>query len=211
MKYYPSKLIKLLMPSDRPQPKIPCAIWDATQLTAPADQSVPKVIRRFASILTENRPEVSCLIMNAPNMNGIARPLRTLAAYECIIYDRGHYEVQQITYHKNFSDPTQDLVKLSFVEGTDAEDPREKATVFEPLPERIQTRYNEWRAREKEPYMRAAIKQLVAYEDKLEGKTEDAEKPVIFSQTCAFCGYQWNPVKARNRSARCPSCNKRQP
>ncbi len=158
MKYYPSKLARMLTPNEDKHPKIPCAIYEATQMTAPADQSVPGVIRRLASYLTENRPECSTLILNGPSISDIAKPLRQLVAYELIVWERGHYEVQQIINHKNFKNPLQDIMELVFVEG----DPT--TTVFTPLPERIQKRYDKWRAEEKIPFNNSLIRELERYE-----------------------------------------------
>ena len=200
-RYYPSKLMKLLVPNEDKRPKVPCAVWDATQMTAPADSSVPKVIRKLASNLTENRPECSVLIMNAPNINAISAPLRRLVAFEIIVWERGHYEVQQIIYHKNFKNPLQDLMNLVFIEGD------ENTTVFDPLPHWVQQRYDLWRAKEKAPFTRSLIRDLIRYEDKLDPGEDDTTTNVAFSATCNKCGYQWNP---RNPNpSRCPRCQKR--
>ncbi len=156
--YYPSKLVRRLVPNVERKTPMACAVYDAVQMTAPADQNVPTVLRKLASYLSENRPECKVIIFNAPNINSISAPLRRLVAYELIVWERGHYEVQQIVYHKNFKNPLMDKIKLEYVEGTPS------TSVFDSLPPFMQKWYDEWRAKEKEPYQRQLLKDLDRYE-----------------------------------------------
>ena len=162
--YYPSKLIRMLIPKEGTSNSnpIPNVIYDDVQMTAPATQSVPAPIREMASYITTNRPECRTLTLTAPNVNSIAAPLRKLVCYELIVWERGRYEVQQILYHKNFHDPLQDKVELAFIEGT------EDTSIFDPLPPKILERYNIWRAKEKAPFARRIIQKLERYEAKIE-------------------------------------------
>lgn len=162
--YYPSEMVDILVPNKDGLEKRPAVVADDLQLTCPADVSVPRVVRRLAGYLSTNRPEVSVLIMTAPNISSIAAPLRRLVAFELIVWERGHYEVQQIVYHKNFRNPLQDLMNLQFVEGKSGDG--EDATTFDPLPTEILQRYNTWRAEKKAPYAAELKKELLNYERK---------------------------------------------
>ena len=170
MKYYPSKIMKAIIPEDGkpPRNKIPAIIYDDVQFTAPAAQSVPQVVRDFASDLTTERPALAILILTSPNMNNMAAPLRKLVTYELIVSERGFYEVQQITYHKNYKNPLMDKVSLDFVEG---QKEGENPTIFPQLSPKIQQRYDEWRAMEKRPKQRRLVDRLNKYEMQLEGTT----------------------------------------
>lgn len=128
----PADVANLLEPG---RERVNAAAWDAVQMTAPAEQGVPKVIRKLASYISDTRPEMACLIMTASNMNAICAPLRKLVVFEVIIAERGEYEIQKIKYHKNYQAPLVDLCNLEYVEeGT-----------FPPLPDDIQARYEKWR------------------------------------------------------------------
>jgi regulator of sigma D len=109
--------------------------WDAVQMTAPAAQGVPKVIRDLSSYVSDTRPELACLIMTASNMNAISAPLRKLVVFEIIIAERGEYEIQKIKYSKNFEQPMQDLCRLDYIEEGS----------FPALPSPVMARYEEWR------------------------------------------------------------------
>lgn len=190
--YYPSKLITRLAPNVRkegetmlkPKPPMAAFIYDDVQMTAPADQNVPSVIRRFASYLSTNRPEAKVGELTAPNMNSIAAPLRKMIAYELIVWERGHYEVQQIVYHKNFRNPIQDKIELAYVEGT------EDTSVFDPLPGFVQKRYDEWRATQKSPFQRQLAKELERYE-KLVKETEVTTSPQASDAGRALAQKRW--------------------
>lgn len=173
LKYYPSKLMNAIIPPDSNSPKhpIPALVYDDVQFTAPAAQNVPQVVRDLASDVTTERKAISILILTAPNMNAMAAPLRKLVTYELIVSERGFYEVQQITYHKNYKNPLMDKIKLEFVEGKKQEDckPGEMPTIFPQLSKKIQKRYDDWRATEKRPRQLRLVERLEKYEMNIEG------------------------------------------
>jgi hypothetical protein len=164
--YYPSEVLEKTAPDPDRKEKVPCIVWDAVQATAPAAQSVPGIIRDMAGRLSESRPEMSILVMTAPNFNSIAAPLRHLVVFEIIVFDRGYYEVQKIVYRKNFQNPLQDLVNLEYIEGTD------ESVGFPPLPDEIQRRYDVWRASKKSPRDKSLLDALENFERKLAGEEE---------------------------------------
>lgn len=187
--YYPSKLMKALVPDDGKPPKfkIPAAIYDDVQFTAPAAQSVPQVVRDFAADITTERPALSILILTSPNMNNMAAPIRKLVTYELIVSERGFYEVQQVTYHKNYKNPLMDKVQLDFVEGKKPEDcvEGEIPTIFPQLAPEIQKRYDEWRASEKRAKQMRLVERLSKYERAMEGiKNETLPRDEIVCDNC---------------------------
>ncbi|MFA5455989.1 MAG: hypothetical protein WC272_11805 [Sulfurimonas sp.] len=163
----PYDIVLLLEPGTQ---RTKCAGWDAVQMTAPAEQGVPKVIRKLSSYVSDTRPELACLIMTASNMNAISAPLRKLVVFEIIIAERGKYEIQKIKYHKNFEQPLQDLCKIDYLEeGT-----------YPKLPDKISDRYEIWRKNSKakiypnlladcESYMKLQNQQTVINEQGITG------------------------------------------
>lgn len=132
----PYDIIKFLEPGS---PRKNAVAWDAVQATAPAEQGVPRVIRRLASYVSDTKAEVACLLMSASNINAISAPLRKLVIFEVIVAERGYYEIQKITYHKNFKQPLLDLSKLEYLEeGT-----------FPELPPEVYERYLKWQVQSK--------------------------------------------------------------
>lgn len=132
----PYDVVLLLEPGTE---RTKAAGWDAVQMTAPAEQGVPKTIRKLSSYVSDTRPELACLIMTASNINAISAPLRKLVVFEVIIAERGVYEIQKIKYHKNFTSPLQDLCSIDYLEeGT-----------YPKLPPDISVRYEEWRKKSK--------------------------------------------------------------
>jgi len=159
--YNPSDIVRLLVP--QPGKKVipkACICWDAVQAYAGMEQNVSPVIRKLAGYLSEVRPEVKIILMSAPSINDISKPLRNLVAFELIVFERGKYEVQQIKQLKNFKNPRDDLIKLRFVEGTD------RHTAFGPLPAEVQSRYDDFRAKMKIPFRRTLLKALERYENR---------------------------------------------
>jgi hypothetical protein len=152
--YNPLDLGRMLKPAEK---RKNCVVWDDVQATAPAEQGVPKAIRRLANFMSTERPEVACFIMTAPNISMISSPLRKLIIFEIIVVERGQYEVQKITYHKDFDNPTRDLAKLEYIEETATEKP------FPPLPEPVMTRFKTWRATQKLQLYPALIDDLDRY------------------------------------------------
>ena len=166
--YNPYGLAKMLKPgSERKQ----AVLYEDVQATAPAEQGVPKAIRRLANFLSTQRPEVACLLMTAPNISMISSPLRKLVIFEVIVSERGHYEVQKISYHKNFKDPLHDLAKLEYLEETVREEP------FDPLPPDIMQRYTKWRVDQKLRLYPALMAELDSYV-----KLGDFEQQALDSQ-----------------------------
>jgi hypothetical protein len=136
----PYNLAKMLEPGSERKPAV---LYEDVQSTAPAEQGVPKAIRRLADFLSTQGPEIACLLMTAPNISMISSPLRKLVIFKVIVSERGHYEVQKISYHKNFKDPLHDLARLEYLEETVREEP------FEPLPAEVMQRYTKWRVDQK--------------------------------------------------------------
>ena len=138
--YNPLELVKLLKPGT---PRKNCVVWDDVQATAPAEQGVPRAIRRLANFLSTERPEVACLIFTTPNVNQISSPLRKLVNFEVIVSERGLYEVHKIVYMKDYRRPLVDRSRLQYMEELDQTLP------FPPLRPNIQERYDLWRIKEK--------------------------------------------------------------
>lgn len=152
--YNPHSLGRMLEPGvERKQ----AVLWEDVQATAPAEQGVPKAIRRLANFLSTERPEIACLLMTAPNISMISSPLRKLVIFEVIVSARGHYEVQKISYHKNFKDPLHDLARLEYLEETVREEP------FDPLPPEVLQRYTRWRVEQKKRLYPNLMAELDAY------------------------------------------------
>lgn len=154
MSYDPLNFAKTLEPG---RDRIPCAIWDDPQATAPASQSVPTAIRGLANFISTQRPECACIFLSTPNLNFIAAPLRKLVNFEIIISDRGLYEVHKISYYKNFRKPLQDNMHFDYVE----EVPRDQP--FPALPDFEQVWYNNWRIERKQQLYPHMIKNLETY------------------------------------------------
>lgn len=152
--YNPYDLARLLEPG---RSRLNAVSWDDVQATAPAMQGVPKAIRRLANFLSTERPEVACLIMTAPNINSISSPLRKLIVFEIIVVERGYYEVQKITYHKNFRRPLQDIAKLDYIEELARDAP------FPPLPRGIEEQYKKWRIEQKLKLYPNLLSEIEAY------------------------------------------------
>lgn len=114
---------------------IPALIWDDVQLTAPSYHRIPKKLREDIETLTLLRPLLKNLIMTAPSIGDIAKPLRRNLTAEIIIPKRGVYEVQFIRWLRDFNAPTENMAVLSYnVSGT-----------FEKLPEQIDNLYKQLR------------------------------------------------------------------
>jgi hypothetical protein len=156
MVYDPYNLGKLLEPGRK---RIPCALWDDVQATAPASQSVPIAVRALANFISTQRPECACVFLSTPNLNFMAAPLRKLVNFEIIVSERGLYEVHKLSYYKDFKRPLQDRMHFDYVEEIPRDEP------FPPLPEFEQTWYNQWRIERKQqlyPNMMKTLKTYVA-------------------------------------------------
>jgi hypothetical protein len=169
-KYNPYDFMCLMDPElRRKEGRLNCACFDDMQATCPAEQGVPRAIRRMASYLTTNRPEIACIVGTADNINSVSAPLRKLFVFELIVAERGVYEVQKITYHKNYKKPLKDLGKLDYLEeGT-----------FPRLPDEVQKRYEVWRCAEKVKLYPALKAELHAYAKLKEWGPNDIEDGVV--------------------------------
>jgi len=127
--------------------------YDDIQATAPAEQGVPKALRKFSKYVTTCRPEISILLGTADNITSISAPLRKIVLFEIIVWERGEYEVQKIEYHKDFNRPFRDRGRVEY----------KGESNFPKLPPAIQKRYNEWRADEKAKLYPSIKKELYAY------------------------------------------------
>jgi len=110
---------------------IPAIIWDDVQRDCPAYQHVPKDKREMIEYLTMTRQRVANLVLTAPSMGDIAKPLRRNISWEIIVPTRGVYEVHFIGKRRDFYNPTEDKSRLWYdVTGT-----------FEALPKEIDILY----------------------------------------------------------------------
>ena len=156
--FTPAALIRGLVPKPgkKAVPKAVC-VFDATQVTAGADNSVPTVIRRFANFISDSRPMVKVVIFTAPNISSIAAPLRKLITHIIIVWKRGAVEVQKIQARLNYDDPRSDRYKLTYVESS--------AKAFGPLPPQVQERYETVRAQFHLVLRKGLLKSLEHYEN----------------------------------------------
>lgn len=139
--------------------------FDDIQASCPAEAGVPRAIRRMASYLTTNRPEVACVCGTADNINNISAPLRRLVCFEVIVAHRGEYEIQKISYHKNYKKPLQDIGKLDYIEeGT-----------FPKLPARVEAKYALWRTMNKAKVYPQIKAELLAYSQLKDWSLSDLE------------------------------------
>ncbi|MEM2944628.1 MAG: hypothetical protein QW087_07810, partial [Methanomassiliicoccales archaeon] len=116
---------------------IPALIWDDVQRTCPAWQHIAPKLRAQIEYLTMARQRVANIILTAPAMSDIARPLRRNVTWEIIVPQRGIYEVQFLVKHRDFYNPDGDLGRLWY----------EATGTFSPLPAEIDGIYK--RLREK--------------------------------------------------------------
>lgn len=154
MVYDPYNMGKLLEPG---RTRIPCALWDDVQATAPASQSVPIAVRSLANFISTQRPECACIFLSTPNLNFIAAPLRKLVNFEIIVSERGLYEVHKLSYYKDFKRPLQDRMHFDYVEEVPRDEP------FPALPDFEQIWYNKWRIERKQQLYPNMMKNLKTY------------------------------------------------
>jgi len=151
--YTPLQVGQLLEPGS---PRKNAILWDAVQATAPSEQGVPKAIRALANYLSEERPELACMIMTASNISTISAPMRKLVIFEVIVVERGVYEVQKINWYKDFKNPLADRPKLEYLENVDNKP-------FPPLPPDTQKRYDQWRVEQKHFLYPGLLERLDGY------------------------------------------------
>lgn len=111
---------------------IPALIWDDVQQTAPEEQNIPRELRRKIKYLTRVRQRLANLILTAPSISDIAKPLRKNVTWEIIIPQRGVYEVQRYVKKRNFYNPVEDVSRLWY----------DMSGTFEPLPPEVEELYN---------------------------------------------------------------------
>jgi hypothetical protein len=154
MCYDPYALGELLEPG---RERLPCAIYDDVQATAPASQSVPTAIRKLANFISTERPECALIMFTTPNLNYMAAPLRKLVNFEIIISERGFYEVHKISYYKYFQRPLQDKMHFDYVDEIPQKEP------FPALPDYEQQWYDTWRIEHKRQLYPSMMKELKVY------------------------------------------------
>jgi len=107
--------------------RLPAVLWDDVQLDCPSWQHIPPKKREQIEDLTVARPLVANIIMTAPSISDIAKPLRRNITWEIIVPDRGLYEVHFLAKKRDFYNPTDDRSRLWYdVSGT-----------FDKLPEEV--------------------------------------------------------------------------
>lgn len=116
---------------------LPAIVWDDVQLSAPAYQHISPQLKEKLEKLTILRPKLSNLIMTAPSISDIARPLRRNITAEIIIPQRGIYEVQFITKVRDFRNPVNDTSSLRY----------DATGTFDMLPKPIDELYKKLRAK----------------------------------------------------------------
>jgi hypothetical protein len=118
------------------QYRIPCLIWDDVQASLPAMAGAPKWLVDLIGLITVERPAFSNLILTAPSIDAIAKPLRRHITYEVIVYERGKAEVQKIEVRKNFRRPDSDLFRMLYLYDI----------YFDPVPQEVYEKYFEIRS-----------------------------------------------------------------
>jgi hypothetical protein len=92
--------------------RLPAVVFDDVQLSCPAWQHIPPKKRELMEELTVARPLVANIIMTAPSISDIARPLRRNITWEVIVPERGVYEIHFIAKKRDFYNPTDDRSRL---------------------------------------------------------------------------------------------------
>jgi hypothetical protein len=136
--------------------RLPAVLWDDVQLDCPSWQHIPPRKREMMEELTVARPLVANIVMTAPSISDIAKPLRRQVNWEVIIPSRGVYEVHFIAKRRDFYMPIEDRQRLWY----------DATGVFEPLPDEIMRLYE--RRREE-----------VARRARRGGELEDFEERIV--------------------------------
>jgi hypothetical protein len=165
-KYNPYEFFTLFDPTVRKKEgRLNAVSYDDMQATCPAEQGVPRAVRRLDNYMTTSRPEVACILATADNINNISSPLRKIFLFELIVAERGEYEVQKITYHKNYKKPLHDLGRLEYLEEGE----------FPKLPQDVENRYNNWRIQEKAKMYPNLLSELSIYSKLRECNADDID------------------------------------
>lgn len=160
--YYPSKILRSMDTAVGEGRRMLAGLWDDTQYTAGARTGLPQAIEELVGDLTTDRPEIGVLFLTMPNVMGVASAIRNLVQYELIVHARGRYEVQRVSYRKNFANPKKDWMRLEYVSGLSREEKKEPD--FGPLPLSEQRWYDEWRSGQKGLKRKRTIQSLERYE-----------------------------------------------
>lgn len=128
VKWHIDDVLRVLFTAESP---LPAVVWDDVQKSAPAYQHIPKSLREKIEALTMARQLVKNLIMTAPSVGSVAKPLKREVSVEIIIPRRGTYEIQFFVRKRDFDNPTFDNATLVY----------ECTGEFAPLPPAIQDLY----------------------------------------------------------------------
>ena len=173
--YYPSKILRSMDTAIGEHRRMLAGGWDDTQYTAGARTGLPTAIEELVGDLTTDRPEIGVLFLTMPNVMGVASAIRNLIQYELIVHSRGRYEVQRVSYRKNFSNPKKDWMRLEYISGLSKEEKKEPDFAALPLAE--QRWYDEWRAGQKGLKRRRTIQTLERYERVTQEKAIEENPP----------------------------------
>ena len=144
----------LLDAVSRARKRIPAVVWDDAQLDCPSGHNITAEKRELIARITTLRPMLANLVLTAPSISDLAKPLRRLINWEVIVPRRGVYEVQFIMKRRDYYDPYQDRERLWY----------DASGTFDPLPEDVQKLYQ----RKREEVVR-----------KLSTKREEKEAPEV--------------------------------
>lgn len=114
---------------------IPAIILDDVQKDCPKRQHIPDYQVKEIQELTRLRQRIANIIMTAPSMGSIAKPLRDLISWEIIIPRRGVYEIQYVYQRRDFYNPTEDRGRLVY----------DSTGTFEELPKEVTRSYKIFR------------------------------------------------------------------
>lgn len=174
--YYPSRILKSMEKAVAEHRRILSGGWDDAQYTAGAKTGLPAAIEELVGDLTTDRPEIGVLFLSTPNVMSIAAAIRNLIQYELIVHSRGRYEVQRVSYRKNFQNPKKDWMRLEYVSGLGRDEKEEPD--FAALPSAEQKWYDDWRAEQKGYKRRRTIATLERFERvNRPGEVVDEPKP----------------------------------
>jgi hypothetical protein len=172
----------------RSEDPIPALIWDDAQKDCPAWTHIPPLKRSMIEYITMSRQRVANIILTAPSIGDVAKPLRRNITWEIIVPSRGVYEVQFIAKRRNFYEPTEDVSRLWY----------EVTGKFDRLPESIDELYKK---------RRDAQLNVFASRTSVVADAELIEKDGRILARCPFCNYTW-PLRSTRPVIQCPACNR---
>lgn len=130
--YDVDKYVKKLAKKGKTAPAI---VLDEAERSAPALRVIPPELAEAIYNINTYGTQIKFLVLTAPSMKSLARPLRELVTIEIIIPMRGKYEIQEIVIEKNYYNAPHEYGRYIY---------RQDGT-FIPLPPPIEKRYQEWR------------------------------------------------------------------